>query len=83
MLLVRSDVDFDGFVTPVDSWSPCIVSSALILVLRAFPVPSVEASLSTPAASFARICENGIALQHRRKRCVHVCAHGALPWFGR
>jgi hypothetical protein len=67
VLLVKGE-NLYGSVTPVDSLSPCFVSSALILVLRASPLPSVEASLSAPAASFARICEKGNALQHRRKR---------------
>ena len=75
---MRSDVDLDGSVTPVDSWSPCFFSSALILVLRASPVPSVDANLSAPAASLARICENGDALQ---QMSVFTFAH-TDPYLG-
>ena len=57
-----------GGETPVASWRPCFLSSVLIFVVRASPVPSVVASFSAPAESEARICvHNANMPQHLGK----------------
>ena len=54
-----------GGETPVASWRPCFLSSVLIFVVRAPPVPSVVASFSAPAESVARICVHNANMPQR------------------
>ena len=54
-----------GGETPVASWRPCFLSSVLIFVVRASPVPSVVASFSAPAESVARICVHNANMPQR------------------
>jgi len=62
-----------GAETPVASFRPCFLSSVLIFVMTASPVPSVETSLSAPAESAARICvQNARVPQRPGKDVVHA-----------
>ena len=80
-----------GVETPVASSRPFFLSSVLIFVVRASPVPSVETSLSAPAELMARICVHNAHVPQRPGNKIvlvtelgQLCqgAHAAdLPWF--